>query len=57
MRPTLTRIVDRRALGNPPEGGNAPELILQGNAFLSTLEIRDAEDWVHEEAGENEKDD
>ncbi|MBN1447999.1 MAG: hypothetical protein JXA28_08705 [Bacteroidetes bacterium] len=56
MRTTLARITDRRVLGNPPEGGNAPELILQGNAFLSTVEIRDAENWVYEEEGEKEED-
>lgn len=36
-----TSVADRRDLGNPPEGSDAPELVITGSFTFSSLEILD----------------
>lgn len=57
LRMTHASVTDRRALGNPPENSNAPELVLEGSMFLASLEIRDAENWAEQEEGEKDEED
>lgn len=57
LRTTHASVQDKRALGNPPENGNAPELLLEGSMLLASLEIRDSEEWMEIEEGEKDEED
>jgi hypothetical protein len=57
LRKSSASVTDNRALGNPPENGNAPELVLEGSMSFASLEIRDGEDWVELEEGEKDEED
>lgn len=57
LRMSSSSVKDKRALGNPPENNNAPELVLEGSMLLASLEIRDGGDWVDIEEGEKDEED
>ncbi len=54
MRHSIGAPLDRRVLGNPPDGSAAPELQISGSMLGARLEIRDREDTEGTADGEDD---